>query len=286
MRCDRERGEWFAHRRDLLVKNVVRDFLTSCRLFHSIKGHTFTSEEDYELLHHWIGNTSEKGPFWQLKDTCHLLWKGVDPAHHPHYFLFDWLVGAAFHEAMKLKECAYLISRYEPAFSALAIHPSSREGEFSKCELFFQETKADVNSIVGRMECLFSRAMDALVEIVAGERGNPILLRYLVEEPPQCEELLGHLGGSRYLLSRMFPEGIHHAYTAAGESYLEGGWYSEARLSFERALQLAPGDQEALKGLTILEKRLKELSLHLAQGPGPVGTKGEEGELRRGETRN
>ena len=255
-------------RRDLLVKNAVRDFLACCRLFRSIKGRGFTSHDDFLLLHRWIGTSSEKGPFWRLKDACHLLWRDADPASHPHPFLFDWLVGAAFHEAMKLKECAYLVSRYEPAFSGIPLLARAQGGENSKCRLFFQQTKADISSIVERMECLFSRGLEEVVEIVAQERSNPILLRYLVEEPPECRELLAPMGGVPYLLSRMFPQGIQFAYTAAGESYLEGGWYAEARLAFQRALELDPGLPEARKGLTILEKRLQELRLHLA-GAGP-----------------
>ncbi len=259
----KQRNRWLESRRNLLVKNVIRDFIASCSLFYKLKKESFQEFVDYDVLDNWIGNSSDKGPLWQLKDTCHLLWKDADPATQPHCFLFDWLVGATFHEAMKLKENTYLISRYEPTFSKVINGPRIPSQDGSKCQLFFQHTKQDIKTTLDRMECLFETAMEQMIEILKDERRNPILLRYLIESPKECEEIWSSDGGGEYLLSLMFPQGLDRAYCMAGESYFEGGWYAEARVAFEKALDIKPDCAEAKKGLQLLEKRLKELTTNM-----------------------
>ena len=261
-----QENTWFSSRRNLLVKNVIRDFMSSCALFNQKKGSSFHDSADYDWLDRWIGNSSEKGPLWQLKDNCHLLWKDADPASQPSCFLFDWLVGATFHEAMKLKESTYLVSRYEPTFAKAMVGSHGIGDGTSKCQLFFQHTKEDIKAIIGRMECLFETAVEQLVEILRLERDNPILLRYLIESPDECDALWGDRGGADYLLSVMFPQGLDQAYCHAGESYLEGGWYAEARVAFEKALEINGNCSEARRGLEVLEKRLKELTTQMTFG--------------------
>ncbi|MBW1939533.1 MAG: hypothetical protein JRI67_12410, partial [Deltaproteobacteria bacterium] len=57
-----------------------------------------------------------------------------------------------------------------------------------------------------------------------------------------------------------FPLGLDDAYCMAGENYLEGSWYAEARVAFIEALKINSDCEEAKFGLRILEKRLEELA--------------------------
>ena len=65
------------------------------------------------------------------------------------------------------------------------------------------------------------------------------------------------------LLDLLYPEALDKAYCIAGESYLEGNWYTEARLAFEEGLKINPSCREARSGLRVLEKRIKEVTLML-----------------------
>ena len=210
-----------------------------------------------------MGDQQEKGVLWCLKGRCHRLWSDVNPDQGLDSF-FDWMIGAIFHEAMKLKENAYMIECYAPSYE-MALKRMRNELEGDKCRRFFEQTIKDLNNGMDRISCLFVSAAQRLRHMVKREWENGILLRLLLVESDRAEKTLMEAGES--LLPWLFPEGVHMAYLVAGESYLDGGWYAEASLSFEEALRLDPGCVEAKAGLKILEKRLRDITLF---GPGAL----------------
>ena len=58
----------------------------------------------------------------------------------------------------------------------------------------------------------------------------------------------------RDLLKRMFPEGPHEAWIAAGRYYIEGGWHTQAQPFIERALEIKADNACALELLTAIKE--------------------------------
>jgi hypothetical protein len=262
--ADRETAgsAWLRGRRDLFIKNIVRDFLRSRSFFQtSLRDHP-EGTLPYETLERWVGTENRPGVLWLLKEQCHLLWRDVKPDDQMDAFLFDWTVGAIFHEAMKLKENVYLVQRYLPAYERVLIsrRPGGTRGP---SEPFFAEIAEEILKGLHRLEWLFAEATGGLQRLLLQERNNTLLLRFILEERAEIEKTRGDTAFVDRLLDTIYPEGLETAYCIAGENYLEGSWYTEARMAFEEALRLNPQCREAKSGLRVLEKRIKEVTLML-----------------------
>jgi hypothetical protein len=256
------RSQWLERRRDFFVRNVVRDFLRSMSFLFEIRDRHDGERISYERLEEWIGTKTHRGTLWLLKDRCHRLWNGMDSSEQSEAFLFDWMVGAIFHEAMKLKENVYLVERYQPAY-VLAMSSSRAGRQESSYEEFFNQTLQEIDSGIEKLQYLFSQATDHLKCMILKERNNTLLLKFLLEVRTAKGEFLQKAIDIEELLDILFPEGLQEAYCVAGESYLEGSWYAEARMAFEEAVRIDTGCANAYTGLEILKKRIEEVTLML-----------------------
>jgi tetratricopeptide (TPR) repeat protein len=212
----------------------------------------------YEGLDNWVGTQKDKGMLWILKDNCHRLWKDIDPNYQPEPFFFEWMVGAIFHEAMKLKENVYMVDRYHPAYRVASTTIASSWQE--NCYQFFEETMEDIHRGINRLNDLFRYASHHLKSLLIRERDNSLLIRFMLENKSEINKIWQNSNGLNEILYTMFPEGLDEAYYRAGENYLEGSWYKEARIAFKEALSINPNCEKAKSGLKILEKRLEDLS--------------------------
>lgn len=255
---------WLKERRDLFLKNVVKDFFDSYAFFIDLKEHTSKYGIRYDGLDFWVGTEQNKGKLWQLKDLCHLLWGESDPVKEDHGFMLDWMIGAIFHEAMKLKENAYMIERYRSSYplkDKALLRPNHNGGAISRG--FFEETDYEIQRGIKRIDHLFGHAEMYLTKVLQKEEENALLVRFLLEAVSEPEEQWPESSGPNVLLKALFPKGLDEAYCLAGESYLEGSWFLEARLAFEKALELNPDCSEGRSGLRLLEKLIKELAIML-----------------------
>jgi len=253
--------EWLLERRDLFLRNVVKDFFQCQVFFNDLKEHTQKYGVRYDGFDFWVGTEEKKGRLWQLKDLCHVIWDETTSKEDPDGVMFDWMVGAIFHEAMKLKENAYMFERYQKSYPEGTKDIINGNGTKVVKE-FFEEMIFEVKRCIRRLDWLFKHAERHLFQVLQKEKENPLLLRFLLADTngiPE-EEDWQRWKGPKKLLEVLFPEGLDRAYCIAGESLLEGGWFQEARAAFEKALNINPECKEAKSGLRLLEKRLKELA--------------------------
>ena len=252
------RQPWLDERRDLFAKNVFRDFTRSSLFFmHIEQKYRETQVINYEDLDNLVGTQTDRGILWILKDNCHHLWKDIDPKNQPEPFFFDWIIGAIFHEAMKLKENVYLIERYQPVYrlATSAMNLSSRQKKYRQ---FFEQILEDIHRGMKRLKDLFIYAIKQMQALLLTERDNSLLVRSILENRSELEKLWQKNGGIDGMLGTLFPEGLYKAYSIAGKNYLEGSWYTKAQAAFEEALRLNPDCQEAEAGLETLKKRQKD----------------------------
>ncbi len=252
--------EWLRERRDLFLKNIVKDFFECLAFFEDLKEHTTKYGVRYDGFDFWVGTEENKGKLWILKDLCHLIWGDDNLQEDDEGVMFDWMVGAIFHEAMKLKENAYMFERYRESFPHKAT--AILNGNSTKVvKEFFEEMIVEIKRCIKRLEWLFSHAKKHLFQVMKKEKDNALLVRFLLEDiSNNGKEKIKSSQETKKLLKSLFPEGLHSAYCLAGESYLEGGWFQEARNAFEKALLLKSDCIDARSGLRLLEKRLKELA--------------------------
>ena len=259
--------EWLKERHELFIKNIVKDFFECLTFFNDLKEHAANYGIRYDGLDFWVGTEEKKGKLWILKDLCHLIW-GCEEAdcQDSDGVMLDWMIGAIFHEAMKLKENAYMIERYRTSFPDKAAAISNGNGTRVVKE-FFEEMTSEAKRSISRIDWLFEHAQGHLFQVMKKERSNALLVRFLLEGEIPDQHATGGLGeGPRRLLHTLFPDGLDKAYCLAGESYLEGGWFIEAREAFERALAINPQCQEARKGLRALERRVREMAEVVGRG--------------------
>ena len=255
--------EWLAHRRDLYLRNIIKNFYQSYDFFRELETKFKAEGLSYEGMESWVGTEEKRGILWQLKDLSHSLWKSVEPDEHPDQFMFDWMIGTLFHEAMKLKENLYILVNYRPSYNDLYFPNRKNDDQPNSCPTFFNEIADEINRNLKRIKCLHEKALNTLYTLVREERENALLIRFILDEKNNDPEKWHGEHGLGTLLNRLFPDSIDVAYCIAGESYLEGSWYSEARDAFEKALNINPNCEEARSALRILEKRLNEIAVLL-----------------------
>ncbi len=252
-------GTWLNQKKNLIMRNVFRDFCKSRILFNNIKGKVKDKQISFSHMEKLVGTGINKGLLWHLKDICHTLWQDCNPQDHPEEFMLDWIIGAIFHEAMKLKEDIYLLMHYKPAFEKAALSEQALK-IYERCRELFETAESNINHSCHKLSCLFEKAGNQIEQVLTKEKHNPLLIRFLIQQNDLIDKAWDEPGYSQTLLKKIFPEGVERAYCIAGEGFLEGSWYAEARAAFEKALELNPNCIEATHGLRLLEKRINEVT--------------------------
>ena len=99
---------WVEEKREFFERDIFQDF---CRFCHVVQEqfNRFESSGTVSspVLHVLVGDSTNKGLLWRLKDNAHLIFRvaaGYNPAAH----LLDWSLGYIYHECVKLMEDAHL----------------------------------------------------------------------------------------------------------------------------------------------------------------------------------
>ncbi len=279
---DRVRQSWFEQRHDHFVRRTVADFFSFVDAFHNLYREYLlcrTPEGDIDLLasqarshrqRMWdqlrllIGSETDKGPLWELKDTCHMIWPEHNSSDDIHGALVDWLVGSVFHEAMKLKENIYLLNAYGPAARRIrglsqgpGFDPAAagsalpRLSTMVDVELLIRKIGIDVGRQMEQIAILLGQATCILRLMMPELSSNPLVVRLLIEEEDTICALWGEEVES--VLADMFAGSAARGFCVASRSYLAGQWYGEALAMYERALACDDGCNEAREKIAEIE---------------------------------
>jgi hypothetical protein len=275
----RERGNWFDRQRDFFIRKVVADFFALTYTFEAMY-HAYCTcraeeaEEGCYLLNGhsgphpprcriWdgltkmVGSEVEKGPLWLLKDLCQQLWPEGRPEEDLDDSLLDWLIGSIFHEAMKLKEDVYILNSYGSA-SLRSNTSLSKLTRIMDRKGVIRRVAVDVMEQMEQLAFLFGQASNVLRTMLPGLTENILLIRFLVEQEDVIHELWGE--SLLALFQDMFPGQPGQGFCAAGESYMQGHWYTRALVMYRRALEIEQGCGEAAKKILALEALIQQNS--------------------------
>jgi hypothetical protein len=249
-------NKWFKKRRRMFLKNMLKTFFRTYTRFQEVYEHyTVNLSLSFKELDQLVGTETRKGKLWQLKDSCHALWRDAGPASEMNGCLLDWVLGSIFHEAMKLKENIYMLEYYGLMAESMYQQntPSTVRLCGVECQRFMGRTQSEIRRQVENLGFMFGRA-NYLMRIIMNEQNdNLLLIRFLVENPEIPRELWSEELDE--LFTDIFPNGPEWGYCAAARSYKEGDWFAKALDAYQKALVLNPACDEAqrhvyqLKGL-------------------------------------
>jgi tetratricopeptide (TPR) repeat protein len=219
--------------------DITREFLLAHRelrrLFERHRADTLRWDEVQRLV-----GDDETSVLFRLKERSHALFRaGIAGAELPRVALFDLAVGSLFHEAMKLRENFYQLEVYAPKVAAARAdaEPGS-EALFDEFERILRASRARLEEAFGESESLLEQTRRQFRVLLAAHRENGFVTRYLLENASLAEEVFGEP------LDALFAS-IHGdaaaGYALAARSYLESGYFDEARRALAEAAARDPG---------------------------------------------
>lgn len=282
-------NKWFEKRRDFFVRKVIDDFFSMICSFqdvytvylqcydaaprggpdHLIIGSGKNMVRIWDQLTRMVGSENDKGPMWQLKDLCHLVWPESKYDKDRSGSLVDWLMGSIFHEAMKLKENVYLLIRYGSAVNKMKESPldmpvtaMSARSEAPRLENMIDVQKvidraaADVIKQMEQIAFLFNLNCYMLRLLLPALADNQLVIRLLIER----EELVLRLWGEKPedVFSDMYCGDGAEGFCRAGRSYLQGHWFFKALQMYKKALRVNPTCDEAITRMVQLQQIVSE----------------------------
>jgi hypothetical protein len=239
-------NKWFKERRDIFLKDLVEEYFESKSLFkHILKDYEDNGKIEFSTMDLWVGSETKKGPLWNLKDASHNLFRDQESNLDLAEYIFDWTVGSIFHEAMKLKENVYQLEAYKPDEEKIK-EMGNDEGLhiiMDEYHLITNNAKGNLRSGMDNIQYLFSKSNSLFKCLLPRHSNNGLLLRYLLKNYLRIHELLDgeSLPG---ILKSMYGEEWDKAFIIAAKSYLDGGWFEEAKEVLEMGIKLFPNSQE------------------------------------------
>jgi hypothetical protein len=239
-------NKWLEERRDILIKELVEGYFECKSLFTRIlKDYEDNGTIQFSMIDHWVGTEMKKGSLWNLKDVSHNLFRMQGSNLDLVEYIFDWTLGSIFHEVMKLKEDAYQLEAYRPDEEKI-----KELGNDEGIQLIMEEyniiignAQKNLKSEVDSIQYLFSKSDSILKCLLPRYATNGPLLRFLMKNYYRIQELLDAESLSA-IFKAMYGEEWDKAFIVAAKSYLDGGWYDEAKEVLEMGIHYFPHSQE------------------------------------------
>lgn len=221
-------------RSDAGLVDIVREFLSVYGLLRRLFERHHAGSLRFEEVQALAGD-NEASPLFRLKERCHRLFRAgeVDGAA-----LFDLAVGSLFHEAMKLRENLYQLEVYAPKVErAQARAGPGSEDLFEEFERILVASRVRLAEALAECEALLEQTRRQFQTLLASHKANGLVIRYLIANEGPAEAVLGEPLDSFF--ARICDDAAS-AYASAARSYLESGYFEEARQLFAAALVRDP----------------------------------------------
>lgn len=218
--------------------DLVREFLLAHRLLRRLFERQRSGALRFEDVQALAGDT-EASVLFRLKERCHALFRAGDVgADLPRVVLFDLAVGSLFHEAMKLRENFYQLEIYAPKVEAARRDAESgSEGLFEEFARILAASRERLAEAFTESEALLEQTRRQFRVLLRTHRRNGLVVRYLLENSELADEVLGE--SLDLFLTEVHGNSVA-AYALAARSYLESGYFEEARGMLAEALARDP----------------------------------------------
>jgi tetratricopeptide (TPR) repeat protein len=226
-------------RSDAALVDIAREFLLAHRELRRLFERHRQGVLRWEEVQRLVGD-DETSVLFRLKERSHALFRGgAAAAELPRVALFDLAVGSLFHEAMKLRENFYQLEVYAPKVEAARAdaEPGS-EALFDEFARILRASQARLEEALGESESLLEQTRQQFRVLLATHRDNGFVTRYLLENASLAEEVLHEPLDA--LFASIHGDGVA-GYALAARSYLESGYFDEARQALAEAAARDPG---------------------------------------------
>jgi hypothetical protein len=211
------------------------------------------------------------GHLHQLKDLCHLVFRGKDRTD-----LLDRYVSDIFHEISILKEEHYNVTTYAPQYA--------RDAAEVELKYILDEAHGLFPQKLNQIRFLFGKAQARMEELLASFRKIRIFIRslYLQREGFVRQ---AYEEGVRQFYRHMYPDGGPlEGFFEVAQSFYSSGFYSQALEAF----RFAEAEYAGLRGpspkarriIAVVRSRIRELS-RIERGRGVLVADRSDGEGRR-----
>lgn len=216
------------------VVDVVREFMVAHRTVREVAAHYRSGELRFEEVCALVGD-DEGSVLFRLKERCHALFREEefeDPSIGPEA-LFDLAVGSLFHEAMKLRENVYQRIVYGPRVRALSAASVGDAADLvHEFEKIIEGALLRIDESLQETEILLRQTTAQFRVFLIAQSRNGLLTRFLVASPRRVAEVFPQ--GLEALLAEIHGDAAT-GYARAARSYLDAGFFGEARAALDRA---------------------------------------------------
>ncbi|MFW6325988.1 MAG: hypothetical protein ACOC0T_04480 [Desulfovermiculus sp.] len=231
------------------LKNKEHEFLTEifrnfCLVHQRLLQECISQQNEqcvrFDCLDELIGQETNQGRLWRLKDTAHLLFRSYPDTPLIGRSL-DWSLGYLFHECMKLKEDAYQLTKYVPWFESIAPEknlPSNEHSLGQDLKVIASQTAESIDREVRRIQAVLSLCRKLFIAYLPSHRDNTLLARFIYVNMSRVRSVFG--SQTDILLNAVYGPKQDDLVRLAAQNLRQGGWIHDAN----QALQTLAGEPE------------------------------------------
>jgi hypothetical protein len=233
---------WLKNKEHEFITEIFRNFcLVHQRLLEECISPENTHCVRFDCLDELIGQETNQGRLWRLKDTAHLLFRSFLPDTPLSGRSLDWALGYLFHECMKLKEDAYQLTKYVPWFESIAPEKNLSSDQNSlgqDLKVIASQTAESIDREVQRIQSVLSLCRKLFIVFLPHHRDNSLLARYIYVNMSRVRSVFGPQ--TAILLHSVYGSKQDDLVRLAARNLRQGGWINDA----DQALQALEGAPE------------------------------------------
>ena len=209
------------------LAQIVRDFMEAYVLADDVVRRLALGKLDFGQVQRLVGDSDESA-LYRLKEQTHALFRFDKTSSEEELQaeqLFDLVVGALFHEAMKFREGFYLTTSYGPRLEAM-LRTGAASGPLGAAfQRLFEDGRQRMRESAEETRRLFDETRDQLVVVLQHLPLGRSVARSLVENPER----------TRHVFVVAVQELLADIYASAAEGYrlalsglVDSGHFEEA----------------------------------------------------------
>lgn len=236
---------WVEEKREFFERDIFQDFCRFCQVVHEqFSRFERSGTVSSPILHVLVGDFTNKGLLWRLKDNAHLTFRvaaGYNPAAH----LLDWSLGYIYHECVKLMEDAHLDQSYVSRLQGFSgSGPAGQAAALLEGISSIQaQTGGSMEREVARLKELISLTRQLFCMYFSGMSAHRPLARLLYDK----EALVRNAFQQEYpaLIIAVYGDEPENMYIEAAYSLLESARDEDAAKAAAAALACKPESEAA-----------------------------------------
>lgn len=238
-------ARWITENAENFKRDVLRGFcLCAVELEQQFTRFELSGSLSFPIISSLLGEDSNKGPLWQLKDTAHHLFQH-GPRNSGAGNYLDWSIGFLFHECVKIREESYQAQNYAPQLISFARAGKKISGPEKQLLKIAVRGTAFMRQYVDTARELVRAACELFCGYLKDESGNRPLARLIYDR----EELLRQVFKELYpiLLASIYGSALELCPLEAARSLEESGHAAKAKEALALAMSINPHNTIALE---------------------------------------